>query len=557
MMKSLHYLAILLGIVFFGLSDIYASTSIEQENNGLLLQLDSIITNHQTLVKEKEIRINGLRNTLTEARNDADRLALCRQLYDEYLVFDSDSALHYASEARKIVANSIPEDYNTLAYWKLNEAFLLTVQGLYDATISLIRTIDPSKLNTETKAKYFESLSYLYSMRSIYLKANHDMWKDEVKKANEYRDSIRALDLQQSSNLQWIPIATALDEGRDDIATMDVTDLKKIVDNSKGATRQNAINAYWLSRYYEAIGDEASMVKYKTKSAINDALIVNREIAAIHELAYYLYEHGDLNRAYNYLIYTDAQVNLYHNRYRIVNLSDLLPKVRDAYREELEKRDKRLSIYIIILAVLSLVLIGSIIFIILEYNKLKKMKNLLKETNNELTVSIKERDEAIEGMEKVNKELKEANTQKLGLIAYAFKLTTQYINALEDYRKKLLKKYKVKRIDDLGVLINDPELIKEQYQGFYEGFDKTVLSIFPDFIKEYNQTVGEDNRFSSETIAKTKTLNTKLRIYALKRLGISKSAEIAEMLNVSIRTVYNNRSGSASEETDTRKPKDD
>lgn len=185
------------------------------------------------------------------------------------------------------------------------------------------------------------------------------------------------------------------------------------------------------------------------------------------------------------------------------------------------------------------------------------MKNLLKETNNELTVSIKERDEAIEGMEKVNKELKEANTQKLGLIAYAFKLTTQYINALEDYRKKLLKKYKVKRIDDLGVLINDPELIKEQYQGFYEGFDKTVLSIFPDFIKEYNQTVGEDNRFSSETIAKTKTLNTKLRIYALKRLGISKSAEIAEMLNVSIRTVYNNRSGSASEETDTRKPKDD
>ena len=136
------------------------------------------------------------------------------------------------------------------------------------------------------------------------------------------------------------------------------------------------------------------------------------------------------------------------------------------------------------------------------------------------------------------------------MLAYAFKLTTQYINALEGYRKKLLKKYKVKQIDDLGILINDPELIKEQYQGFYESFDKTVLSIYPDFIEEYNKTVGDDGRISPEVIAKSKTLNTKLRIYALRRLGISKSAEIAEMLNVSIRTVYNNRTGNTPDEED-------
>ena len=57
----------------------------------------------------------------------------------------------------------------------------------------------------------------------------------------------------------------------------------------------------------------------------------------------------------------------------------------------------------------------------------------------------------------------------------------------------------------------------------------------------YNKTAGEEAYVSPESIAKTKTLNTKLRIYALRRLGINKSAEIAEMLNVSIRTVYNNR----------------
>ena len=112
---------------------------------------------------------------------------------------------------------------------------------------------------------------------------------------------------------------------------------------------------------------------------------------------------------------------------------------------------------------------------------------------------------------------------------------------MEDYRKKLLRKYKARKIDDLGILINDPELIKEQYQVFYENFDKAVLSIFPDFIEEYNSTVGEDDKVSRQSTMKTETLNTKLRIHALRRLGISKSADIAKMLNLSIRTVYNNR----------------
>ena len=558
-LKSIPYLTGLFFIIFsfiFCISD-DAKASSRNVNDVLLQQLDSIIANHQPLVEEKEIRISGLRNTLGKARTDAERLGICRQLYDEYLVFDSDSALRYAGEAERIVAKSMPGDYDQLTYWKLNEAFIYTVQGLFDTTMKLLRTIDSSKLGTEMKSMYFGSMSYLYSLRSIYLQSNKDMWREDVRKANEYRDSIYAQNLPESSDWQWLPVATALDAERSDLADIDISSLKITVDNSTGASRKNAINSYWLSRYYEATGDMESMVRYKTKAAINDALIVNREIAALQELASYLFEKGDLNRAYNYLLYTVEQANLYHNRYRMVNLSDVLPTVRNAYRDDLEKRDKRLSVFVIILAMLSIVLLVSILFIVFEFNKLKKMRNLLKDANHELQSSINKRNEAISGLEKANAELNEANKQKLGLLAYAFKLTTQYINALEEYRKKLLKKYKVNRIDDLGILINDPELIKEQYQGFYEGFDKTVLSIFPDFIDEYNKTVGEESSFSAAAIAKTKTLNTKLRIYALRRLGISKSAEIAEMLNVSIRTVYNNRSVSVPDDEDSRRLKEE
>ena len=554
-MKCRPYIILLIMVIIYGLSNSYASSTIEKENNALLQQLDSIIANHQSLVNEKEIRINGLRETLTKAKTNGERLGITRQLYNEYLVFDSDSALHYATETRKIIERSMPEDYDLLTNWKLNEAFIYTVQGLFDTTMDLLKGIDPSRLSDEMKSKYFGSLSYIYSQRSVYLVANQKMSKEDLTIANQYRDSIQSMNLPSVSDLLWVPIAAAIDRDGSDLSSIDVADLKKTVDESKGASRENAINAYWLSRYYEATGDIESMVKYKTKAAINDALIVNREIAAIQELASYLFEKGDLNRAYNYLVYTVDQANRYHNRYRMVNLSNVLPTVRDAYREELEKRDHRMSIYVIILGALSIILICSIIFIILEFVKLKKMRNLLKEANTDLHKSIKERDrsiqqrdEAIASLETANSDLNEANKEKLSLLAYAFKLTTQYINALEGYRKKLLKKYKVKQIDDLGVLINDPELIKEQYQDFYESFDKTVLSIYPDFIEDYNKTATEDGRISPEAVAKTKTLNTKLRIYALRRLGISKSAEIAEMLNVSIRTVYNNRTSNSPEE---------
>ncbi len=552
-MTSYQYIILLIAVILCGLNDSYAASPAEKENIFLLQQLDSIIANNNNLVKEKEIRISGLRETLKKAKTNSERLGITRQLYNEYLVFDSDSALHYATETRKIVERSMPEDYDLLTEWKLNEAFIYTVQGLFDITMELLEGIDSSRLSNEMKSKYFGSLSYIYSQRSIYLGANPKMSKEDLSKANQYRDSIQSMGLIENADLLWVPIAFAIDRDGANPSDVEISGLKTAVDASTGASRENAINSYWLARYYEALGDTENMVKYKTKAAINDALIVNREIAAIQELASYLFEKGDLNRAYNYLVYTVDQANRYHNRFRMVSLSNVLPTVRDAYREELEKRDHRLSIYVIILGILSLILICSIIFIVLEFAKLKKMRNLLKDANNELKLSINERDEAIAGLEKANSDLNEANKQKLSLLAYAFKLTTQYINALEGYRKKLLKKYKVKQIDDLGILINDPELIKEQYQGFYEGFDKTVLSIYPDFIEEYNRTVTEDNRVSAESITKTKTLNTKLRIYALRRLGISKSAEIAEMLNVSIRTVYNNRGGNTPDEEETPK----
>lgn len=512
----------------------------------VLERLDSVLTLHDKLVEKKEIRIDGLRHTFYNSGNDAERLGVSRMLYDEYLVFDSDSALHYARQTRHLLERTCPEDYSQLTEWKLNEAFIHTVQGHFEKALEVLNSIDTSRLSPEEKSRYFDTISYAYSLYSVYLYDNHEEWRSHIDKANAYRDSICALHLPPSEDWMWVPLSIATEKEPKDVTGVDISAIKQSVDSSITPSRKNAINSYWLARYYEVANKPDSAIYYMANAAICDALIVNREIAAVHELAIILFDRGDLNRAYNYLMYDSHQSNLYHNRFRIVALANILPSVRDAYLNEIHKRDRRLATYVWVLAGLSIALALLIVLLIMEFRRLKKTRDLLNTANSDLSASIAQRDKAIASLEKSNADLVEANKQKLSILAYTFKLTTQHINALEDYRKKLLRRFRSKQFDELGVLLNDPELMKERFQGFYESFDKTVLSLFPDLVDDYNAGADDDNKLSAASVAKTRSLNTRLRIHALRRLGVSKSADIAQMLNVSIRTVYNNRSNSAS-----------
>ncbi|MDE6310603.1 MAG: hypothetical protein K2L96_02145 [Muribaculaceae bacterium] len=527
-----------------------AATKLSAENERLLMRLDSLVDNHETTVREKEIRLDVLRNALKKADSDARRLDLMSQLYEEYFVYDSDSAMYYASESAALAARGGVANYDTLAEWRIKEAFVDIAQGCYDKAMEILDSIDVPRLSPRIRAEFYSVKSFCFSMRALYMKSNKKRWNDEMAMANAYRDSLVSQNLPITDEYLWVPVAVALDGEEYNITDDVIAKLKHKVDNTSIASRNNAIDAYWLARYYAHENRDEEMVKYMTLAAIYDAEIVNREIAAIQDLSTYLFEHEQLNRAYNYMIYNALQASTYHNRIRLVSMSDSFTSVRDAYRAELEKRDRTLSRYVWVLALLSLVLLTFIVFIILEFRKLKKMRNLLHATNQELSASVRERDSAIAKLEKVNNELSEANEQKLDILAYTFKQNSTYINALENYRKLLLRKFKTKRIDELGVLINDPDLIREQYQEFLESLDKIILSIFPRLVEEYNSTMPEECHVSPASVTKTKTINTKLRIYALRRLGVHKSADIAQMLNISIRTVYNNRTPNADDPAD-------
>lgn len=84
--------------------------------------------------------------------------------------------------------------------------------------------------------------------------------------------------------------------------------------------------------------------------------------------------------------------------------------------------------------------------------------------------------------------------------------------------------------------ISSSRYVNREVEQFFREFDSAFLQLYPDFIDRINSLLRPGERY-----APTDTLTTELRIYALLRLGVRNSGEIARFLRCSESTVYNYR----------------
>ena len=126
---------------------------------------------------------------------------------------------------------------------------------------------------------------------------------------------------------------------------------------------------------------------------------------------------------------------------------------------------------------------------------------------------------ANEQLQRTNYALLESNHVKDEYIGH-------YLNLYSDYLDKLRKQVK------------DPAFTQSEIDRFYREFDTAFLSIYPDFVTNFNQLLREEGRI---VLRKGELLNTELRIYALIRLGIDNSVNISRLLRYSVNTIYNYR----------------
>ena len=520
----------------------------DTEIESLLLKLDSVINRQSKYVNVKEKRISQLRKQRMDVRTLEERYWLNKSFYDEFLVYNADSAGVYVEENMQIARTWRKREWRM--EWKIKKSFLLTATGLLKEASDELVGLSGSNLPPQLLAEFYGQKQYLYSHFGQYL--GEGDWSSNSYYQTEalYKDSVMSVITSQDPLYLWY-------KGWYDLGSEEMVlgriQLEAEVNQSKLDTRRDAMNAYILSLSCKEMGEMDDYLKYLIYSAIADVRICNRDIASLEELGRYIFELGDIDRAYSYINYCQQSSQIYRNRVRVVSLAEIQDAIHKAYQKRNLQQESRLYLFLSLVILLSIVLLLAIPYIYKQVKRLKHSQQQLDNVNSmlqqhvaELSEAHKELEVANDQLQLLNEQLKESNDKlresdhvKEEYIGYVFTICSNYISKLDNYRKNINRQIKANRFDEVRTMTETPNLAQNELKEFYQNFDAVFLHIFPNFVNDFNALLRPEERIYPK---EGELLNTELRIYALVRLGINDSIKIAEFLHYSPQTVYNNRS---------------
>lgn len=511
--------------------------------------LDSLLENIDAITLAKEEKIEQLRKRTATHCNIEEKFWLNKMFYDEYYVYNADSAMKYADANIAIARLLGKKDWEQ--EWLLNSSFLFAATGLLKESYEKIIQINKDELPENLKPKYYEQMIYLYSHLGQYIGENKKLVDEYYSIETDMKKKMHR-NIDRNNPYYYWYMAQAVEQQPDNVKMSFMKELRAKVDSSRLDTRIDAMNSYALAHLYDKTGNKEMYVKYLACSAIADIRYSNRDVASLEELADFIFNTGDIDRAYTYLNCCLNKALAYPNRVRVVGISRLLDKVSRAYREKDKENNERLKEYLVLVSILSAVLIAAVLMIYLQLRKIVKAKAELDNANSQLSRNVEEQAAAQKQMAEMNRELKdinelmkktndkllESNYVKEEYIGYAFSICSNYIGKIEEFRKNVNRKIKAGQIDDIKTMTASSTLVQSELKEFYHSFDAIFLHIYPDFVKDFNSLLRPEEQIS---LKEGELLNTELRIYALVRLGINDSVKIADFLHSSVQTVYNNR----------------
>ena len=321
-----------------------------------------------------------------------------------------------------------------------------------------------------------------------------------------------------------------------------LTHFLKALKMSPAKSRIHAMSAYGAARYYKLTGKFDLYEKYLVEASVSDGLCQLKETVALQKLAYYLFKKDENNskRAAKYIQHTMEDAQFFNNQLRMMEISNILPVIAAANQQAAERsRARILTGFIAVSAAL-------IIIIILAFannrqkNKLKKNKQEIEEQNKKQIEMNGQLSEMNNQLTELNQQLIETNIKRETYLRLFMDISAAYISKLADYRKLVSRKIKANQAADLLKSLNTHKLEEEETQMFYNRFDKAFMELYPGFVTELNKLLLPESQLEVPT---THTLTTEIRIYALMRLGVTDSQEIATLLHYSTQTIYNYKSG--------------
>lgn len=222
----------------------------------------------------------------------------------------------------------------------------------------------------------------------------------------------------------------------------------------------------------------------------------------------------------------------YNNRLRIIEISQKLPIIVKNYREKLTAQNNLMRAALWGISILLIIMLVLFYFFRQQNKLLHKHRIELSDSNTQLS-------SLNDALNLLNTRLIATNKQRERLAKLYIDLCAKFIDRLSKFELLVRRKIKVGQVNDLLNMTSSSRLSDEDSATFLLQFDTAFLDMYPSFIKEFNALLKPEEQVKP---AHSRSLTTELRIFALIRLGVKDSSEIASLLFYMPRTIYNYRS---------------
>jgi Domain of unknown function (DUF6377) len=484
--------------------------------DSLLQILDAEIEHRPQSLINKAHQTNLLRQELNYNLTLKQRFEVQYNLCLAYQSFAYDTATFEVKELLK-TAQLINEP-NYIARANTQEAFVLLSAGFFQEAINVLE-----RTNILPCARPIKSTYYFTLARSYYdlIEFYSDQQPISIfnQKGKAYLDSAIANVTLTENKIQFLSYlglkALRADHNQDAIRIYE-----ELVNDKGLSVRQSAIEAACLSYLYGKIGDTEKSLIYNIKSAIADQKSCVKESTALLALSKYFYQKGDYSRASYYIKYSVEDANAFGARQRQVQILKILPIIEEAQYKLIKTKRDQLIIFTLILSILLAVCVGLVV-------RLFQQKQRLAIKDQKLEIAYQKLEAQIFA-------LQEAQSIKEKYIGYFFQTNNKNIEKTHTLLTKAKEELATGKYADVKFTLDQFKVVKER-QKILRDFDHAFLTIFPNFVEQFNALFNPENQF---IINEQNALNTELRIFAFIRLGIHNNEVIAKALNYSINTVY-------------------
>ena len=506
------------------------------ETQALYQKLDSVIAKREQYTQDKEQKINMIKKSARVVTDKITLMKLYNEIYNEYNHFRFDSAMTYAKKGLELAIKE-KNDY----YYYLNtihEAMLLATGGLYSEAKANLDQLTESKMDSTLLYEYNLAQYWLYTYWSDYSKDSEYRtvyWENKIK----YLKRTVPLAKKYPNDYNYLMgeyFMYIVGDGHKSLPYYN-----KVIENEPYNSRLYSTACFAISCIYAALGDEEKHEEYLIRTVITDVVTPVKENLSCQDLAMLLFRKGgdsQLKRAEQYIQLSMEDAKFYNNRLRIIDNSNKLPAIISKYKEMMKEQNDKLRSSLTWTIILLLGLIISLTFIIRQNKLLSKHRRKIAESNRQLTELNGELALLNSGLKQSNSKMQVTNVKREALAKLYIDLCSKYIERLSKYQKLVCRKIKANQVNDLLSTMTSSRLSDEDAATFMHNFDKAFLDQYPTFITEFNSLLQPEHAIKT----KNNTLTTELRIFALVRLGVKESSEIANLLFYTPRTIYNYRS---------------